>query len=118
MSSFAFAEGPSDVLAAWETKGQVYYTRIDPTTGKRSEPMAAPGEARERKHPVVASNRRGQVLLAWAEGVGWERGGAVAWQVFDPDGKPTAEKGRADGVPIWSLVAVFTRADGGFTIVY
>lgn len=118
MSSFAFAEGPSEVLAAWETNGQVYFARIDPTTEKRSEPVAAPGESRDRKHPVVASNKRGQILLVWTEGMGWERGGSVAWQLFDKDGRPTAEKGRAAGVPVWSLVAVFARADGGFTIVY
>jgi hypothetical protein len=118
MSSFAFAEGPEDVLAAWETNGQVYFARIDPATGKRSNPVAAPGDARDRKHPVVASNKQGQILLAWTEGMGWERGGSVAWQVFDKDGTPTAEKGRAAGVPVWSLVAVFARADGGFTIVY
>lgn len=118
MSSFAFAEGSADVLAAWETNGQVYFARIDPATGKRSEPVAAPGDARDRKHPVVASNKQGQILLTWTEGMGWERGGSVAWQVFDKDGKPTAEKGRADGVPVWSLVSGFARADGGFTIVY
>lgn len=118
MSSFAFAEGPAEVLAAWETNGQVYFAQIDPATGKRSEPVAAPGESRDRKHPVVASNKQGQILLAWTEGMGWQRGGSVAWQVFDKDGRPTAEKGRADGVPVWSLVAVFARADGGFTIVY
>jgi len=118
MSSFAFAEGPADVLAAWETKGQVYYARIDPATGKNSKPVAAPGEARERKHPVMAGDTRGQTILVWTEGMGWDRGGAVAWQVYDKHGQPTAEKGRADGVPTWSLVAVFPRKDGGFTIIY
>jgi hypothetical protein len=118
MSSYSFAEGPAYVLASWETNGQVYFARIDPTTGKTSAPVAAPGESRERKHPVVAGNKQGQILLAWTEGMGWERGGAVAWQVFDKEGKPTAEKGRAAGVPVWSLVAVFPRKDGGFTIVY
>ncbi|SRR5579883_110147 len=118
MSSFAFAEGPADVLAAWETNGQVYFARIDPATGKTSAPISAPGDSRDRKHPVVASNKKGQLLLAWTEGMGWQRGGSVAWQVFDKDGKPTAEKGNAAGVPMWSLVAVFPRADGGFTIVY
>jgi hypothetical protein len=118
MSSFAFAEGPADVLAAWETNGQVYFARIDPARAKRSEPVAAPGESRDRKHPVVASNKQGQILLAWTEGMGWERGGSVAWQIFDKDGRPTAEKGRAAGVPVWSLISVFARSDGGFTIVY
>lgn len=118
MSSFAFTEGPADVLATWETDGQVYYSRIDAATGKRSKPMAAPGDSRQRKHPVVAVNKQGQILLAWTEGMGWERGGVVAWQLYDKNGKPTAEKGRVTGVPVWSLIAVFPRADGGFTIVY
>lgn len=118
MSSFAFAEGPSEVLAGWETNGQVYFARLDAETGKPSEPIAAPGAGRERKHPIVAVNKRGHILLAWTEGMGWQRGGAVAWQVFDAEGKPTAEKGRADGVPMWSLIAAFPRKDGGFTIVY
>jgi len=50
--------------------------------------------------------------------MGWNRGGAVAWQVFDKDGKPTAERGRSDGVPTWSLVTAFARPDGGLTIIY
>jgi hypothetical protein len=118
MSSFALGETPAGVLAAWETEGQVYYARIDPKTGKGAEPVAAPGGSRERKHPVVAGNARKETILVWTEGTGWERGGAVAWQVFDRDGKPTAERGRTDGVPVWSLAAVFVRPDGGFTILY
>jgi hypothetical protein len=118
MSSFAFGETPAGVLAAWDTEGQVYFARIDPETGKGAEPVAAPGASRERKHPVVAGNDRKETILVWTEGTGWERGGAVAWQVFDKDGKPTAERGRTDGVPVWSLPAVLVRPDGGFTIVY
>src|SRR5262249_19166813 len=118
MSSYNFAEGKVGVLATWETKGQVYYAPIDPETGKPLKTIAAPGETGDRKHSVVACNKQGQTILVWTEGMGWERGGSVAWQVFDKDGKPTAEKGRADGVAIWSLVAVFARPDGGFTVVY
>jgi hypothetical protein len=118
MSSFALAEGKDVVLAAWETDGQVYCARIDPKSGKRSEPLPAPGEGKGRKHPVVAGNARGETILVWTEGMGWKRGGAVAWQVFDADGTPTAEKGRSDGVPTWSLVTVITRADGSFAVIY
>jgi hypothetical protein len=118
MSSAAFAESAGATLAAWETNGQVYYCRIDQATGKRSPPVAAPGSARGRKHPAVAVNARGETVLAWTEGMGWNKGGSVAWQVFDKDGKPTGATGRADGVPTWSLVAVFARPDGGFTVLY
>jgi hypothetical protein len=106
------------VVAAWETKEQVYFARIDPKTGKRSAAVAAPGAGHGRKHPAVAVNGKGEILLAWTEGVGWNRGGSVAWQVYDHDGKPTAERGHAAGVPVWSLVAAFVRPDGRFVIVY
>jgi RNA polymerase sigma factor (sigma-70 family) len=119
MSSETFAEGPEGlVVAAWETKGQVYFARIDPKTGKRSAPVTAPGEGKGRKHPAVAVNAKGETILVWTEGMGWERGGSVAWQVYDRDGTPTDERGHAPGVPVWSLVAVFVRPEGRFVVVY
>jgi hypothetical protein len=118
MSSAALSEGGGEVLAAWETKGQVYCTRINQETGKQSRPVAAPGEGGQRKHPAIAGNSRGEIILVWTEGMGWEKGGSLAWQVFGKADRPTAKKGQARGVPTWSLVSVFTRPDGGFTIVY
>ncbi|HZS03797.1 MAG TPA: hypothetical protein VFD58_02900 [Blastocatellia bacterium] len=118
MSSATIAEGNRRILTAWETEGQVYYSETDPTTFKTSTAVAAPGETGKRKHPVVARNGRGETILVWTEGTGWKKGGRVAWQVFDQNGKPTAEKGEADGVPVWSLAAVAVNADGSFTIVF
>jgi hypothetical protein len=117
MSSYFLTAGKSGVVAAWETKEQVYFTTID-SEGKPGRPVAAPGEGRRRKHPVAAVNAAGETALAWTEGMGWNQGGSLAWQVYDKDGRPTAEHGQARGVPVWSLVAAFARPDGGFTIVY
>ena len=78
MSSYAFAEGDGHVLAAWETKEQVYFSAIDTATGKRSAAVAAPGDSHGNKHPAVAVDKRGQTILVWTEGMGWERGGAVS----------------------------------------
>ena len=118
MSSFTLAESTDQVVAAWETEGQVYFARIEKATSRRGPPIAAPGTAKGRKHPVVASNQKGETILAWTEGMGWNRGGSHAWQVFDKSGKPTGAKGQAKGVPTWSLVAVFARPDGSFSIMY
>lgn len=118
MSTQALSEGPSGVLAAWESDKQVYFGRIDPATGKISQPAAAPGSTNDRKHPAIAANARGETLLAWTEGMGWKKGGSLAWQVFDKSGKPIGEAGHAGGVPTWSLVAAYARPDGGFTVVY
>ena len=118
MSSAAFCESKAGVFAAWETTGQIQFAAVDTATGLAGKPASPPGTAK-RKHPAIASNHRGEVLLAWTEGTGWQRGGALAWQVFDASGKPIGEKGRvADGVPVWGLVAAIARPDGSFVIFH
>ncbi len=118
MSMESFCQAGNTVLAAWETSDQVYFTRIDRKTGQRSAPISPPGDPKRRKFPVVAANARGRTILAWTEGMGWQKGGSVAWQVFDEKGNPIGDIGRADGVPTWSLVAVFAHPDGSFVVVY
>jgi hypothetical protein len=118
MSTMALVQGPSGVVTAWETDGQIYFARSKPGTTTFTEPQAAPGESRDRKHPALAINARGDMLLAWAEGTGWQKGGALCWQVFDKDGKPTGARGRVEGgIPVWGLPAA-VATDGGFTIVH
>lgn len=120
MSSASFAQSAGGVLVgAWETQKQVYFGRIDPATGKVSGRIAAPGAGDNRKHPVVAVNNQGEVLLAWTEGTGWQRGGTLAWQVFDKAGRPIGERGRlAGGIGVWSLATAVARPNGGFTIFH
>jgi hypothetical protein len=98
--------------------GNVFFGVINPSTGRMSAPVGAPGEARDRKYPSVAGNSRGETLMAWAEGMKWSKGGSLAWQVFDRNGEPEGDAGHADGVPAWSLVAAFTGPGGRFTVVY
>jgi hypothetical protein len=118
MSTTTLAEGSGRVLAAWETSGQVSYAGINPAAPEPGKPVPAPGEGKGRKHPVIATNAAGETILVWTEGMGWKKGGSLAWQVFDRDGKPTAEQGTADGVPVWSLPAVVASSGSGFTIIY
>ena len=117
MSSESFADSAAGVWAAWETGKQVYFGRIDSMTGKLAR-AAAPGTGANRKYPAVAANAKGETLFVWTEGMGWKKGGSLAWQLYDKDAQPTQEHGKADGVPVWSLVAAFARPDGGFTILY
>jgi hypothetical protein len=119
MSSASLAESPSGVLAAWETQGQVYFRRVDPQSHEASPPIAPPGGRGGRKHPAVAGNARGETILVWAEGTGWQKGGSLAWQVFDRLGSPIGPEGRIEGaVPVWSLATVVARPEGGFTIIH
>jgi len=115
MSSASISETPLGVVAAAETHERVYFIRLDSRTARVSEPISPPGKA---KHPVAVGNSRGEVLLVWTEGTGWGKGGAAAWQIYDPDGHPTAERGRVDGVPVWSLATAVAKPDGDFVILY
>jgi len=117
MSTQAFAEGPSGMLAAWETNGQIYMGRIDPASGNIVSVIAAPGDDRTRKHPALAAAANGDVLLAWTEGTAWNKGGSAAWQLFDVDRHAIGPVGRAENVPVWGRVAAYTRPDG-FAILY
>lgn len=118
MSSAVLVEASRGVLAAWETMGQVYYVEIDSAASRSVKPVSAPGEGKGRKHPVVAVNAAGETILVWTEGMGWKKGGSLAWQVFDRSGKPTGEKGTAEGVPVWSLPTVVAVPGGAFTVIY
>jgi hypothetical protein len=115
MSSAFLSETKTGVLAAAETHERVFFIRVDPKTGKVSSPVSPETKG---KHPVAVGNAAGEVLLVWTEGTGWAKGGAVAWQIYDEAGNPTSEKGRAEGVPTWSLVTGVTKPDGGFIIIY
>lgn len=108
--------GDKQALAAWENNGQVYFAAIDSAGSKT--PITAPGETGKRKHPAMATNARGETILVWTEGTGWKKGGSLAWQVFDKNGKPVGEMGTAQGVPVWGLATVVAEAGGGFTIIY
>jgi hypothetical protein len=114
----ALVEGPNGVVAAWETDGQIYFAGTKPGTNTFLEPQAAPGTGGKRKHPALAFDARGRMLLAWTEGTGWEKGGALVWQLFDATGKPSGETRQFDGgIPVWGLPAVVAR-DDGFIVIH
>ncbi len=117
----ASTAGGKQPQAAWENNGQVFFATLDRiSTGSGSDlvKIAAPDPTGQRKHPAIATNARGETILVWAEGTAWKKGGSLAWQVFDRDGKPTAGKGTAPDVPVWGLATVVANADGAFTIIY
>jgi hypothetical protein len=118
MSSASMAQASGGILAAWEAESQVYFTHVKAGTDEIDAPVPAPGPPNNRKYPVVVSNDRDETLLAWTEGMGWKRGGTAVWQVYDKEGRPESVKGKADGVPVWSLISVSARPGGGFTVVY
>jgi len=118
MSSMDLLEAGNEVLGAWETQTQVYFTRLDRDVDMaRAAMIAPPGDNPKRKYPALARNGRRETLLAWVEGSGWQRGGILGWQIFDPTGRPSVACEVRQSVPVWSFPAAFVRPDGGFAIL-
>jgi hypothetical protein len=115
MSSMSLAASSRGIIAAWEREGQIY---LAPVGAGTSVPAVSPeGKPDQRKHPVLAVSGD-QVLVAWTEGTGWQKGGGMAWQIMG--GEPLApqpQQGRAPGVKVWSFVSAAATKDG-FVIVH
>jgi hypothetical protein len=114
MSSMSFSEAAGKVEGAWETGGQVYFENL---TTPNTTPVSAPGEPKGHKHPRIAISPNGYTLMTWTEGTGWSRGGSLAWQLYDRNGKMIGEKGSVAGVPAWSFGAVIAKPNG-FIVLY
>ena len=117
MTTFALAAGPGGIHAAWETQHQIYTATLDPARGTFSS-VAPIGGAAIRKHPSIAINKAGERLVAWTEGTAWARGGTVAWELQDRNGRRLAGATNAATVPIWGLVSAVARPDGSFVIFH
>ncbi len=86
-------------------------------TGKLDRQFSLP-TGPKRKHPAVAGNARGEVLMAWTEGTAWAKGGDLAWQLFGPDGEPIGEAGHAAGVPVWGIITAVALPNNQFALIY
>ena len=107
MSTSAF----SATASAWETEKKVI-VKIGSATARPVQ--SGPNQ----KHPSLASNKLGDTLAVWTEGTAWNRGGSIAWQLYDSAGKSVAEMGRADGLPVWGSASAIPLIGGGFAILY
>ena len=118
MSSMAFIESNAEILAAWETQTQVYFAPISRGIDQAKKAIIAPpGDNPKRKYPAVAQNRRGETLLAWVEGAGWQRSGKLGWQIFGRNGRPTVACSTPRTVPVWSFPAAYALPDNRFAII-
>jgi hypothetical protein len=120
MSTQALGQGRHALLAMFEKEDQIYLASILPNRREAIASMVGPpGNQGARKHPTfaVGKTKAAPLLLAWTEGTGWEKGGALAWQCINAGGHVRAS-GRVEGVPVWSFAAAVPEPDGSFTIIY
>ena len=115
MSSMAFLESGNEVIGAWETQTQIYFSAVSP--GVDAQVLTPGGDNPKRKYPSLARNHRGETLVAWIEGSGWGKGGVLGWQIFDRAGRPLVSSTDRLATPTWSFPAAFTHPDGRFGIL-
>ncbi len=116
MSTSAMFQGKTNTWAAWETKGQVYFASVSDLENVKL--MTPNGEGDRNKHPALAQNKTGEVLLAWSSGSGWKKAGTLEYQLFDRAGKPLGTPIVGELVPVWSKPTVVAKPKGDFVVLY
>ncbi|MDE2125069.1 MAG: exo-alpha-sialidase [Armatimonadetes bacterium] len=116
MSTYSLLLSAGRLFAAWETHGQVRMARIG-ANGRAAYAPVGPASDSAR-HPVLAAAPDGTILLAWAQGSGWEQGGSVGWQLYRPDGTPLGAAGSAAGLPVWGIATGWYDGSSGFRLLW
>jgi len=90
MTYFTITRADTGYVAAWPTKGRVYFARL-----AEDGVVLPPGEIRT---PGTAGMRTGLLALSASDGatlVAWKDQGALGWQLYDVKGQPQGEPGSA-----------------------
>lgn len=105
-----FLTGVKDrLLTAWETKGDVFFSRFD-KTGRRLSAGEIQAPVHGGKWPIVFAAPDGTVLISWKKGT------TLEWQLYDANDKPLGEKQSAPGRNPHRHAGVVT-ANGIFLII-
>jgi hypothetical protein len=83
MTYFSLSATSNGYVAAWPTRGEIYFTRLD-----RNGKVRSPGEI---KTPGRTGMRTGLLALGAPDGtdlVAWKERDELQWQVYDAEGRP------------------------------
>ena len=90
MTYFTITPTSTGYVAAWPTKGRVYFARLD-----KDGAVLPPGEIRT---PGTSGMRMGLLALSAGDGmtlVAWKNKDVLGWQLYDAKGQPQGEPGSA-----------------------
>jgi hypothetical protein len=80
-----FLAGAKDgLVAAWETKGEVFFTRLSGDR-RRISVTEIPTAARGGKWPIALVSADGTLLVSW------KKGSEIQWQLFDSNDRPLGQ---------------------------
>ena len=90
MTYYTVARTANGYVAAWPTKGEVYFARLD-----KNGVVLPPGEI---KTPGSNGMRTGVLALSVNDGstlIAWKRNEVLGWQLYDAEGRPNEDAGSA-----------------------
>jgi hypothetical protein len=91
MTYFSLARSGRGYTAAWPTKGQIFWAKLD-GSGKPLSPgeVSAPGRNGMRTGVLVLPAQNGSTLIAW------KKDQQIGWQAYEASGKPLGQPGKAN----------------------
>ena len=93
MTYYTVARSATGYVAAWPTKGEVYFARLD-----KNGVVLPPGEI---KTPGSNGMRTGVLALSAKNGatlIGWKKNDVLGWQHYNAEAKPVGESGSASSL--------------------
>lgn len=117
MSSAYMVQINRMLLAATERDNEVLLQFYDTENNGVVRTIQPSGQG-ARKHPVIAVNPQGEILLAWLEDSGWNKAGTFSWQVFNHKGQAIASVQHGEKLPTWSLITAFAEKNGSFVLLH
>ncbi len=110
MTYFTIVPTAQGYVAAWPTKGQVFFARLD-----KDGAVLPPGEIRT---PGTNGMRTGVLALSAADGatlIAWKHSDTLGWQLYDAKGQP---QGAPGSVPSAGSGAAGVALPGGKFILF
>jgi hypothetical protein len=88
MTYFSVARSGDGFVAAWPTKGQIYFARLDGNGAPRiPKEIRTPGSNGMRTGIVTVPAPKGRTLVAW------KKDDQLGWQLYDERGRPAGAPG-------------------------
>ncbi len=84
MTYYSVTRSGDGFVAAWPTKGQIYFARLDAN--------GSPKSPKEIKTPGSSGMRTGVLTIATPDGrtlVAWKKDNQLGWQLYDERGRPS-----------------------------
>ena len=90
MTYYSIARSEDGLVAAWPTKGEIYFARLnDDGTSRTPKEVKTPGACGMRTGVLTLPTTEGRTLVAW------NKDDHVGWQLYDDRGRPSGQPGAA-----------------------